>query len=311
MMEKKPFKEPFSHSVSHDVALHVNYCIELYMIVQFTALLRIPSLTLTVEYKTLWLHLNLQLILEYSNVIELSIQLIKLNVNIPLLLAWVVLHSNATYWMEAEAQEWVSFPWCLVPGAQQLGTGPSSVWFAHHTAEWISSASSCVLLLKGSCPPVDFAELSAINMLCFKGLHRQMVHLEVSSQDFEFISKHTGVPSFEHKFANWFCYFDVVLMVPFISFLPEMNNSIFLDLLFFFLQACTPQLQLWLWVLEVPLLWQYLFQYCALCSQFFFYLYKDKNIFWITFSHITLGLLLCCVFFELHCSCTWTGVLNL
>lgn len=78
------------------------------------------------------------------------------------------------------------------------------------------------------------------------GLHRQMVHLEVSSQDFEFISKHTGVPSFEHKFANCFCYFDVVLMVPFISFLPEMNNSIFLDLFFFFLQACTPQLQLWL-----------------------------------------------------------------
>jgi len=139
------------------------------MIVQFTALLRVPSLTLTVEYKTLWLHLNLQLILEYSNVIELSIQLIKLNVNIPLLLAWVVLHSNATYWMEAEAQDWVSFPWCLVTGAQQLGTGPSSVWFAHHTAEWISSASSCVPLLKGSGPPVDFAELSAINMLCLWG----------------------------------------------------------------------------------------------------------------------------------------------
>lgn len=61
-----------------------------------------------------------------------------------------------------------------------------------------------------------------------------MVHLEVSSQDFEFTSNLTGVPSFEHKFANCFCYFDVVLMVPFISFLPEMNNSVFLHGFFFF-----------------------------------------------------------------------------
>lgn len=34
-------------------ALHVNYCMELYVLVQFMALLRILSLTLTVERKML------------------------------------------------------------------------------------------------------------------------------------------------------------------------------------------------------------------------------------------------------------------
>lgn len=106
-----------------------------------------------------------------------------------------------------------------------------------------------------------------------------MVHLEVSSQDFEFTSNLTGVPSFEHKFANCFSYFDVVLMVPFISFLPEMNNSVFLDVWFSFPYNFVHH--------------NYSFGYESLkslcCGNIFFnsvswvvsffYLYRDKNIF--------------------------------
>lgn len=53
---KKSFKEP---EMFRGAALHVNYCMELYVVVQFMALLRILSLTLTVERKMLWLLLQI------------------------------------------------------------------------------------------------------------------------------------------------------------------------------------------------------------------------------------------------------------
>lgn len=138
-------------------------------------------------------------------------------------------------------------------------------------------------------------------MLCFNELHSQIAHLEISSQDLEFISKLIGDPSFKHNFGNCFCYFGSCPHNTFYSFLSW--NQQMQPFRFFFLQVCTLQLWLWFWVLEDPLLWQYLFQQYAMCSQFFIYI-RTK-----IFSELLF--LTQPLFFQLHCSYTWTRVLNL
>lgn len=71
-----------------------------------------------------------------------------------------------------------------------------------------------------------------MGMFCFKDLHRQSARLIVSSQGFEFVSKLIGVLLSNRRLKMIFVILEVVFIIPFIRFFPEINSSSFLDLFF-------------------------------------------------------------------------------
>jgi len=116
------------------------------------------------------------------------------------------------YLVEPEATEWA--PFSLVPGpccqtsrqppGQCVIFTPSQAeglaQLSHFTAGFVTDRGPGHLEM--ICPALGHQDV-----LLFKEVHRQSAHLNVSSQDFEFIYKLIGVSSFKQKFENYFCYF--------------------------------------------------------------------------------------------------------
>lgn len=155
----------------------------------------------------------------------------------------MIFHSNATYLIEPEAKEWAPFPWCRVHGVKQVNSGLGSVEFSHQCRQRNQLSYPISLWVLGVQAARRSARLLPIRMFCFKELHGQKLHilkfpyrtLNLSASLLKFLLSNRSLQTV-------FVILEVVLIIPFIHFFPEINSSSFLHFFFFSLQVCTPQL---------------------------------------------------------------------